>query len=279
MSDVGTEASPPPSYHGDKTPDSDAGTEDELSSHLVQAPPDPDQLPNSTKSVVDEPPQSKFFVRSQHDASLLRRLTGRSLSNAPERMSKTPCNYWERYEVVFPPGYKDVKLRPSSWHMIPAPTPRYYVWHHSTSKRYQAEPITILRRWDVKPWSNGVEQQAVQIAMWYREEICKLVEAEVGRKARVVEKAHDTVDEEFGQWKIFGGRKRSRKVGAQITKAEGINGVGGAEHFVRRLRDYLTFIDVDEAALAARLEKIVALMRGRMTSMAHKQSTMLKPWG
>ncbi|KAK4898383.1 hypothetical protein LTR27_003979 [Elasticomyces elasticus] len=209
------------------------------------------------------------------------RQKSRTVYNVPNDDSYFPFPDFERYECVFPSlCYKDIRLART--------TPRSSrYWINLLGKEFQAEPVVVFRKSEASVSSNLAEPiqdaEASFLAETYLEKVCKLVEKEIGVKAKFVELAQNKICSLVAEVERLGLNVGycdwHRETNACITESEGSAGVVGAEHLLRRLQEYLAFIGKkqEDVPCVARLQADVQLVRRRATYMAQQQKAILNP--
>ncbi|KAK3630122.1 hypothetical protein LTR56_017648 [Elasticomyces elasticus] len=209
------------------------------------------------------------------------RQKSRTVYNVPDDDSYFPFPDFERYECVFPSlCYKDIRLART--------TPRSSrYWISLLGKEFQAEPIVVFRKSAASVSSNLAEPiqdaEASFLAESYLERVCKLVEKDIGVKAKFVELAQNKICSRVAEVERLGLNVGycdwHRETNACITESEGSAGVVGAEHLLRRLQEYLVFIGKkqEDVPCVARLQADVQLVRRRATYMAQQQKAILNP--
>ncbi|KAK5698324.1 hypothetical protein LTR17_023766 [Elasticomyces elasticus] len=209
------------------------------------------------------------------------RQKSRTVYNVPNDDSYFPFPDFERYECVFPSScYKDIRLA-----RTPHRSSRY--WINLLGKEFQEEPIVVFRKCGASVSSNLAEPiqdaEASFLAESYLEKVCKLVEKEIGVKAKFVELAQNKICSRVAEVERLGLHVGycdwHRETNACITESEGSAGVVGAEHLLRRLQEYLALIGKkqEEVPCVTRLQADVQLVRRRATYMAQQQKAILNP--
>ncbi|KAK5687135.1 hypothetical protein LTS10_001272 [Elasticomyces elasticus] len=274
---------PPPSYQTEATQlpvTNDPNAKDNISIKEKDA-------KDISEGTNDDTPESEYeLLRTKHyvlprDPPTWRQcLRQIMIYNIPNDTIYKPSSCSDHYEFVFPPCYMDIRI--SREH---DDTSRYCIKLLGAHKGVQVEPIVVLR----KVLAGRRERsdrpirdvEASRLAEAYFEDVCRLVEKEIGVKAKFVEVAQNKICSRVAEAERLGKGYIDwhRETNACITESEGSAGVVGAEHLLRRLPEYLALIGnkQEEVPCVARLRADVQLVRRRATYMAQQQKAILNP--
>jgi len=278
-------AARPPSYHDNDKAGASAGNENTYSGNRITgAGASPTPVPsNGTGGLqAQDAVRSRLFVISLDQRSP-RRLRGISLANDAFTSSKLEAQPHKRYEFVFPPCYQDVKVFPSICTSSTKSMPQYYISLLGGLKKVASEPIIVLRARSTAVYDHTEEHgqfddpDASRLAALYEEQVCKLVEREIGQRAGFMEFTQSVVNYiARGRDSAWITPAMQREAGSLVTDMEGSSGLAGATHLLRRLEEYLAFIGSQsrQVAIVARSRAIVDRIKSTLDSAAQKQRSM-----
>jgi len=185
------------------------------------------------------------------------------------------------YEFIFPPCYQDVKVSPSDNNTVSS-MPHYYLklMGSKALKDVAIEPVIVVRARPLLLYRREgptVDAHAVWLAEMKMDEVLKVVEKEIGRKAALVEKNRASVKKGVNKARDASGQKKMkyyRRAGERIT---GSAGVRGAEHLLQRLIEFVGFVGKksDGIALVGRLTADVSRLRRQTAEMTKMQQSVL----
>ncbi|KAK5708120.1 hypothetical protein LTR97_000660 [Elasticomyces elasticus] len=181
--------------------------------------------------------------------------------NVADDSNYKPIVNYDRYEFVFPSCYyKDISMQRNS-----DDPSRYCIKLLGAHKGVQIEPIVVLRKVVAgKSWNPNQpirDSEASLLAEIHFEEVCKLVEKEIGVKAKFVENAQKKVCTQVAQAKKQGTAyfEWHRETNAFITACEGSAGLAGAQHLLQRLEGYVELVGKipEEVPLVGEKQKMI----------------------
>ncbi|KAK3632470.1 hypothetical protein LTR56_016352 [Elasticomyces elasticus] len=202
---------------------------------------------STSPNPIPEPHRSKLFVPSSQPLPWRKRLFLTTwLNDTFNTVTNRPSSSW-LHEFVFPPCCENVYISPPLLSRKRDDMPRYRIEMLGDLCGVQEEPIVVLRKVHSGVKIGGKQDamdkdlEAIRQAELQLEDVCRLVAEEIGVKAKHVEKYRSEIDWHV-QLSSYERESRHRKSSCQLASSGGSAGLAGAEHFLRRLGEFLVFV-------------------------------------